>query len=107
MHRSFFARHLSSASRSNSSAPRHQVKRIIRLRTEQAVRIAIIILVISQAEYMADSGDIRIGISGWRYGPWRGVFYPEKMPQRRELAFAGETFRAVEINGTFYSLQRP
>lgn len=56
---------------------------------------------------MAALGDIRIGISGWRYRPWRGVFYPEKLPQRRELAFAGETFRAVEINGTFYSLQRP
>ena len=52
-------------------------------------------------------GDIRIGISGWRYVPWRGVFYPEGLPQRRELAFAGEAFRAVEINGTFYSLQRP
>ena len=52
-------------------------------------------------------GDIRIGISGWRYVPWRGVFYPEKLPQRRELAFAAGTFRAVEINGTFYSLQRP
>ena len=56
---------------------------------------------------MTEHGDIRIGISGWRYRPWRGVFYPEKMPQRRELAFCGERFRAVEINGTFYSLQRP
>ncbi len=56
---------------------------------------------------MAEHGDIRIGISGWRYRGWRGVFYPEKMPQRRELAFCGETFRALEINGTFYSLQRP
>jgi uncharacterized protein YecE (DUF72 family) len=52
-------------------------------------------------------GDIRIGISGWRYRPWRGVFYPPKLPQRSELAFAGSQFRAVEINGTFYSLQRP
>ena len=56
---------------------------------------------------MRNIGDIRIGISGWRYPPWRGVFYPPKLPQRRELAFVGAAFRAVEINGTFYSLQRP
>lgn len=56
---------------------------------------------------MAGHGDIRIGISGWRYPPWRGVFYPDGLPQRRELAFAAGNFRAVEINGTFYSLQRP
>lgn len=56
---------------------------------------------------MVRHGDIRIGVSGWRYGPWRGVFYPTGLPQRRELAFIGETFGAVEINGTFYSLQRP
>jgi uncharacterized protein YecE (DUF72 family) len=52
-------------------------------------------------------GHIRIGISGWRYKGWRGVFYPKDLPQRRELAFVGETFDAAEINGTFYSLQRP
>ena len=50
---------------------------------------------------------IRIGISGWRYEPWRGVFYPEGMPQRRELEFAARHFPTVEINGSFYSLQRP
>lgn len=52
-------------------------------------------------------GRIRIGISGWRYKGWRGVFYPPKLQQRRELAFAAESFDTVEINGTFYSLQRP
>ena len=52
-------------------------------------------------------GEIRIGISGWRYRGWRGIFYPEKLAQRRELEFAAERFRSVEINGTFYSLQRP
>lgn len=51
--------------------------------------------------------DIRIGISGWRYAPWRGKFYPEGLRQADELAFAARTFRTVEINGTFYSLQRP
>lgn len=52
-------------------------------------------------------GDIRIGISGWRYEGWRGVFYPKGLPQRRELEYAAQKFRSVEINGTFYSLQRP
>jgi uncharacterized protein YecE (DUF72 family) len=52
-------------------------------------------------------GDIRIGISGWRYPPWRGVFYPEDLPQREELHYASRQVRTVEINGSFYSLQRP
>jgi len=50
---------------------------------------------------------IRIGISGWRYEGWRGVFYPEGLAQRRELEYASRAFRSIEINGTFYSLQRP
>jgi uncharacterized protein YecE (DUF72 family) len=50
---------------------------------------------------------IRIGISGWRYEPWRGVFYPPELAQRRELEFCGRHFPSVEINGSFYSLQRP
>lgn len=50
---------------------------------------------------------IRIGISGWRYAPWRGVFYPEGLAQRRELEFAARHFPTLEINGSFYSLQRP
>ncbi|HEY3494144.1 MAG TPA: DUF72 domain-containing protein, partial [Polyangiaceae bacterium] len=48
-----------------------------------------------------------VGISGWRYEPWRGVFYPKGLRQADELAFAGERFDSVEINGSFYSLQRP
>ncbi|KKB12776.1 hypothetical protein VE25_05365 [Devosia geojensis] len=56
---------------------------------------------------MSKSGTIRIGISGWTYKPWRGEFYPEGLPQKRELAYAAEHFRAIEINGTFYGLQRP
>jgi len=50
---------------------------------------------------------VRIGISGWRYEPWRGVFYPEGLAQRRELEYCGTHFSTVEINGSFYSLQRP
>jgi uncharacterized protein YecE (DUF72 family) len=52
-------------------------------------------------------GDVRIGISGWRYPPWRGVFYPKGLAQRRELEYVAERLRSVEINGSFYSLQRP
>lgn len=50
---------------------------------------------------------IRIGISGWRYAPWRGVFYPEDLVQRRELEFASRALPSIEINGSFYALQRP
>jgi uncharacterized protein YecE (DUF72 family) len=50
---------------------------------------------------------IRIGVSGWRYTPWRGVFYPRDLPQRLELRYASHTFPTLEINGSFYSLQRP
>jgi uncharacterized protein YecE (DUF72 family) len=53
------------------------------------------------------SGNVLIGISGWRYEPWRGVFYPPKLAQRRELEYASRKFPTIEINGTFYSLQRP
>ncbi|WP_348268164.1 DUF72 domain-containing protein [Edaphobacter paludis] len=53
------------------------------------------------------TGRVRIGISGWRYAGWRGVFYPKGLVQRRELEFAANAFDTVEINGTFYSLQRP
>jgi uncharacterized protein YecE (DUF72 family) len=53
------------------------------------------------------AANVRIGISGWRYAPWRGVFYPEGLPQRRELEYAAHHFPTVEINGSFYSLQRP
>jgi uncharacterized protein YecE (DUF72 family) len=49
----------------------------------------------------------RIGISGWTYGPWRGVFYPKDLTQKNELAYASRAFNSIEINGTFYSLQRP
>jgi uncharacterized protein YecE (DUF72 family) len=52
-------------------------------------------------------GSIRIGISGWTYGGWRGVFYPKGLPHKRELAYAAEHFNAIEINGTHYGLQRP
>src|SRR5438309_3742059 len=52
-------------------------------------------------------GQIRIGISGWRYAGWRGVFYPPGLVQRRELEYASRAIPTIEINGSFYSLQRP
>ena len=52
-------------------------------------------------------GHVRIGISGWNYKGWRGKFYPPKLPHKQELAYAASLFPSIEINGTFYSLQRP
>ncbi|HEY0063796.1 MAG TPA: DUF72 domain-containing protein [Telluria sp.] len=52
-------------------------------------------------------GKIYIGISGWRYEPWRGVFYPDDLVQDRELEYASRATRSIEINGSFYSLQKP
>jgi hypothetical protein len=54
-----------------------------------------------------DAGDVRIGISGWRYAPWRGAFYPRGLVQRAELAHASRQLSTIEINGSFYSLQEP
>ena len=51
--------------------------------------------------------EIGIGISGWRYPGWRGVFYPKGLPQREELRYAAQRLNTVEINGSFYSLQHP
>jgi len=51
--------------------------------------------------------EVRIGVSGWRYPRWRGDFYPKGLPQRLELTYAAERMSAVELNGSFYSLQRP
>lgn len=53
------------------------------------------------------AGTVRVGVGGWTFEPWRGTFYPEKLTQKRELAHMGERLTACEINGTFYSLQKP
>ena len=50
---------------------------------------------------------IRIGIGGWTYPPWRGTFYPDGLPQSKELEYASRQFRSLEINATFYSRQSP
>lgn len=51
--------------------------------------------------------DLRVGVSGWRYASWRGDFYPRGLVQRRELEYLASRMNAVELNGSFYSLQRP
>ena len=50
---------------------------------------------------------IRIGIGGWTYEPWRGTFYPEGLPQKKELDFVARAVTAIEINGTYYGRQKP
>lgn len=51
--------------------------------------------------------DIRVGMAGWTYPPWRGAFYPEGLPQKKELEYASRAVTSIEINGTFYSMQKP
>jgi uncharacterized protein YecE (DUF72 family) len=55
----------------------------------------------------SNTPQFRIGISGWIYGQWRKVFYPKDLPHKRELAYASRMLNSIEINGSFYSLQRP
>ena len=52
-------------------------------------------------------GTIRVGIGGWTYPPWRGVFYPDKLAQAKELEYASRALSAIEINATFYGRQSP
>ena len=53
------------------------------------------------------SGAIRIGIGGWVFEPWRGSFYPDGLPQKRELEYAGSKLTSIEVNGTYYGSQKP
>jgi uncharacterized protein YecE (DUF72 family) len=53
------------------------------------------------------TGVIRIGIGGWTYEAWRGTFYPDKLPQKRQLEYASRQLTSIEINGTFYGSQKP
>src|SRR5262245_22352555 len=52
-------------------------------------------------------GKIRVGMSGWVYPAWRGTFYPKGVTQKKELEYASRKVTSIEINGTFYSLQKP
>jgi len=53
------------------------------------------------------AGIIRVGVSGWTYAPWRGVFYPKGLKREHELDYTASHFRTIEINATFYGMQRP
>jgi uncharacterized protein YecE (DUF72 family) len=53
------------------------------------------------------SGHIYIGVGGWTFAPWRGVFYPEKLAQAKELQYAASKLTSIEINGTYYGSQKP
>jgi len=53
------------------------------------------------------AGRIRVGVGGWTYAPWRGVFYPPDLVHRRELDYAARRLSSLEINGTFYAAQKP
>lgn len=53
------------------------------------------------------TGNIYIGVGGWTFEPWRGTFYPEKLPQKRELEYAASKLTSIEINGTYYGSQKP
>jgi uncharacterized protein YecE (DUF72 family) len=53
------------------------------------------------------SGAIRVGVGGWTFEPWRGVFYPGGLSQKRELEFASRALTSIEINGTYYSTFKP
>ena len=56
---------------------------------------------------MTAAGRVRVGIGGWVFEPWRGVFFPEGLPQREELAYASRSLSSIEINGTYYGSQKP
>lgn len=56
---------------------------------------------------MTKQGKIYVGIGGWTYEPWRGVFYPKGLPQAKELSYAAEHLTSIEVNGTFYGTMKP
>jgi uncharacterized protein YecE (DUF72 family) len=56
---------------------------------------------------MTKNATIRVGIGGWTYAPWRGVFYPKGLPHAQELAYASQHLTSIEVNGTFYRTQTP
>lgn len=56
---------------------------------------------------MEKPGDIRVGIGGWTFAPWRGVFYPDDLAQKNELSYASRRLKTIEINATYYGSQKP
>lgn len=62
---------------------------------------------VKQSRGKQSSGEIRVGIGGWTYEPWRGRFYPDRLPHKRELEYAAGRLTSIEINGTYYGSQKP
>lgn len=56
---------------------------------------------------MDKAGRIRVGIGGWTFEPWEGTFYPQGLAKKRQLEFAGKALKVIEVNGTYYSSQKP
>ena len=56
---------------------------------------------------MSKSGAIRTGIGGWTFEAWRGTFYPDSLKQKDELHYASRQLKVIEVNGTYYSSQKP
>ncbi len=54
-----------------------------------------------------ERGPVRVGVGGWTFAPWRGVFYPDDLPQKRELEYASRQLTSIEVNGTYYGSQKP
>ena len=59
------------------------------------------------SEAMSTNPKIRVGVGGWTFEPWRNNFYPEDWPHARELEYASRRLTAIEVNGTYYSSQKP
>src|SRR5262249_60896876 len=64
-------------------------------------------LVTKSPKSAGKNGSIYIGVGGWTFEPWRGVFYPEKLAQAKELSYAASKLTSIEINGTYYGSQKP
>src|SRR5215469_2267893 len=62
---------------------------------------------VNDRQMTAKSGPIYIGIGGWTFEPWRGLFYPDGLPHSKELAYAAARLTSIEVNGTFYRTQTP
>jgi len=65
------------------------------------------VTLLGDTDMTPNSGQIRIGIGGWTFEPWRGVFYPQGLPHTQELRYASERLSSIEVNGTFYRTQTP
>lgn len=87
--------------------PPKAAKKPARKVAKKAAKPAAKALPAGPAARRAGTGVIRVGIGGWTFEPWRGVFYPKDLSQKRELEFASRQLTSIEINGTYYSTFKP